>query len=106
MILLVGWRGEPGVKDEPQHVKQGRIHSDLIEAMDIPHFTISADSEYEKKINDAVALAEERSCPVILSIKKGSFEKFNVEGTISGKSIKKTKIGLKEVLKFIDKIES
>ena len=23
MVLLVGWRGEPGVKDEPQHVKQG-----------------------------------------------------------------------------------
>ena len=79
MILLVGWRGEPGVKDEPQHVKQGRIHSGLIEAMDIPHFIISANSEYQKKINDAVALAEERSCPVILSIKKGSFEKYKIK---------------------------
>tara|TARA_B100000902_G_scaffold393482_1_gene447813 strand:+ start:4189 stop:5313 length:1125 start_codon:yes stop_codon:yes gene_type:complete len=79
MILLVGWRGEPGVKDEPQHVKQGRIHSGLIEAMDIPHFIISANSEYEKKINDAVALAEEKSCPVILSIKKGSFEKYKIK---------------------------
>ena len=25
MVLLVGWRGEPGVKDEPQHVKQGKV---------------------------------------------------------------------------------
>ena len=38
--------------------------------------------------------------------KEGSFEKFNVAGTISGKSIKKSKIGLKEVLKLIDQIES
>ena len=25
MLLLIGWRGEPGVKDEPQHVKQGKV---------------------------------------------------------------------------------
>ena len=25
MLLMIGWRGEPGVKDEPQHIKQGRI---------------------------------------------------------------------------------
>ena len=24
-LLVIGWRGEPGVKDEPQHVKQGKI---------------------------------------------------------------------------------
>ena len=26
VLLMIGWRGEPGVKDEPQHIKQGRIH--------------------------------------------------------------------------------
>ena len=29
MILLIGWRGEPGIKDEPQHTKQGLIQLDL-----------------------------------------------------------------------------
>ena len=24
MLLIIGWRGEPGIHDEPQHVKQGR----------------------------------------------------------------------------------
>ncbi len=28
MLLLVGWRGEPGANDEPQHVKQGRVMTD------------------------------------------------------------------------------
>jgi phosphonopyruvate decarboxylase len=36
MLLLIGWRGEPGVSDEPQHVKQGRITLDLLETMEIP----------------------------------------------------------------------
>ena len=35
MLLIIGWRGEPGVKDEPQHVKQGRIQLDLLKTMDI-----------------------------------------------------------------------
>ena len=34
MILLVGWRGEPGVKDEPQHIKQGRIQQSLLDAIE------------------------------------------------------------------------
>jgi len=36
MLLLIGWRGEPGVKDEPQHVKQGRITPDLFKALEVP----------------------------------------------------------------------
>ena len=33
MIIMVGWRGEPGVKDEPQHLKQGEVTLDLIKSM-------------------------------------------------------------------------
>jgi phosphonopyruvate decarboxylase len=33
MLIVMGWRGEPGKKDEPQHFKQGRVMLDLIEAM-------------------------------------------------------------------------
>src|SRR5690554_490943 len=25
MLLVIGWRGEPGIKHEPQHIKQGKI---------------------------------------------------------------------------------
>lgn len=37
MLLLIGWRGEPGVKDEPQHVKQGRVMLPMLDAMEIPY---------------------------------------------------------------------
>ena len=35
ILLLIGWRGEPGVKDEPQHVKQGEVMLDILDAMQI-----------------------------------------------------------------------
>jgi phosphonopyruvate decarboxylase len=37
VFLLIGWRGEPGVKDEPQHKKQGKITLALLETLGIPY---------------------------------------------------------------------
>ena len=39
-LLVIGWRGEPGVHDEPQHVKQGEIILGQLELMDIPYFIL------------------------------------------------------------------
>ena len=41
MLIMIGWRGEPNIKDEPQHIKQGAITKDLLKLLDIPVFTIS-----------------------------------------------------------------
>ena len=43
-ILIIGWRGEPGVKDEPQHVFQGKITTGLLELMGIPYLVIGAET--------------------------------------------------------------
>lgn len=43
-IFIVGWRGEPGVHDEPQHVFQGEVTLRLLEAMEIEPFVLSADT--------------------------------------------------------------
>ena len=40
-IFIIGWRGEPGIHDEPQHVYQGKITCRLLENMDIDYFIIS-----------------------------------------------------------------
>ena len=45
MVLLVGWRGEPGVKDEPQHVKQGKVTVSLFETLGIPTEILPDDDE-------------------------------------------------------------
>ena len=44
MIFIVGWRGEPGVHDEPQHIYQGEVTVKLLEDMDIKTFIIGKDT--------------------------------------------------------------
>lgn len=44
MIFIIGWRGEPGVRDEPQHIYQGEITLKLLDDMDIKHFVIGKDT--------------------------------------------------------------
>ena len=51
MIFMIGWRGEPGVHDEPQHIFQGEVTLKLLEDMGIEYFVIDKDtdvSEVEK----------------------------------------------------------
>lgn len=40
MIFIIGWRGEPNVHDEPQHVYQGKITLKLLEDMNIEYYVI------------------------------------------------------------------
>lgn len=44
MIFLIGWRGEPGIHDEPQHIYQGEITVKLLEDMNISIFIIGDDT--------------------------------------------------------------
>jgi phosphonopyruvate decarboxylase len=78
MVVVIGWRGEPGVKDEPQHVKQGKIQIELLETMNIPYEIISKDDgQIESKISKIIKLAEDENRPAVLLIKKGTFEKYS-----------------------------
>ncbi len=43
-IFIIGWRGEPNVHDEPQHIYQGKITLKLLEVLDIAYFVISKDT--------------------------------------------------------------
>ena len=80
MVLLVGWRGEPGVKDEPQHVKQGKITVSLLETLDIPT-EILPDDEFlaQDIVARMVARAKEESRPVALVVRKGLFAEYKLK---------------------------
>lgn len=47
-IFVIGWRGEPGIHDEPQHIYQGQITCDLLDLMDIKNFVIGEDTTAEE----------------------------------------------------------
>ncbi len=49
-LLVVGWRGEPSVHDEPQHVKQGEVTLGQLELLDIPYIILgkeTTDAEFD-----------------------------------------------------------
>ena len=48
VIFVIGWRGEPGVHDEPQHIYQGEVTLKLLEDMEIESFVVSADTDEQQ----------------------------------------------------------
>jgi len=78
MLLMIGWRGEPGVKDEPQHVKQGRVQNALLDAMELPYEVIGPDTpDHEPVLRRLIAKARQENRPVALVVRKGTFEKWD-----------------------------
>ncbi len=44
VLFVIGWRGEPGVKDEPQHICQGEVTIRLMEDLDVKTFVIGKET--------------------------------------------------------------
>lgn len=75
MLLLIGYRGEPGVHDEPQHKKQGMVTPALLEAMRYPYSILGAEpDEILRQIKEAIEIAKSQKTPVALVVRKGLFE--------------------------------
>ncbi len=76
-LLLLGWRGEPGKKDEPQHIKQGRITGELLRALEIP-FDVLPDTieDAEALLTKAVHAIDKQSAPYALVVPTGIFESY------------------------------
>lgn len=75
-LFLVGWRGEPGVHDEPQHIFQGEITNSLLEDMDIEYFVISKETTMEE-VEDKLAEFEKlfaQGKQAAFVVKKGALE--------------------------------
>jgi phosphonopyruvate decarboxylase len=75
MLLMIGWRGRPGEKDEPQHAKMGKITLSLLDLLDIPYRILSTDlEEFKKNIDDLLEYAIEKQAPVALIVPRGVIE--------------------------------
>ena len=87
MLLMIGWRGEPNVKDEPQHKKQGRVTIKLLESMGIKYQILSSNTsntEAGKIIKEAVCYAQKNNTPYALVVRKGSFESYKLKSDTKG----------------------
>lgn len=82
MIYVIGWRGQPGVHDEPQHIKQGEVTLDLLDMLDINFVVINKESEFTdlKDVfeNDfLIDLANGESVAIVVA--KGAFKDYKIE---------------------------
>lgn len=80
ILLVIGWRGEPGVHDEPQHIKQGRVTCSLLDAMEIPYCILS-DKETEAKVQleKAYSHIKASSSPYAIIVRKGIFDSYKLK---------------------------
>lgn len=79
MIVMIGWRGAPGVKDEPQHIKQGRVTPALLDAMELPWRVLDGEPEAAlATARWAAQTARQRGAPVVLLVQKDAFAKAEV----------------------------
>lgn len=76
MLLVIGWRGEPGIKDEPQHVKQGRITLDQLNVLGVPYWVIDAKSNIAETLESVFTAMTERNAPAALVVRKDTFAKY------------------------------
>lgn len=76
MVMLVGWRGEPGTSDWPQHQRQGELTPVLLDDLDIPYKVLEAD---QTKVGDAACwamrTARATKRPTALLVRKGVLAK-------------------------------
>jgi phosphonopyruvate decarboxylase len=77
MLLVIGWRGEPGVHDEPQHVKQGKVTLPLLETMGVPYAVL--DDNWEEQVQAAIDAIRETKGVYALIVRKSTFEEYALQ---------------------------
>ena len=79
VLLVIGWRGKPGVHDEPQHVKQGKVTTGLLNLMGIDYTVLSKEEDKaEAQIRKAVAYMQATKQCYALVIEKDTFDNYQL----------------------------
>lgn len=102
ILLMIGWRGEPGVHDEPQHLKQGEVTLPLLDTMGIPYVVLPEDDEEMRKtVNSIVKECKDSSRPHAIIIKKGTFGSYKLKTEVFNDNPLNREDALKCVVKSI-----
>ena len=79
VLLLIGWRGRPGVHDEPQHVKQGKVTTSLLNVMGVNYEVLSKEEDKAAKQIENAAKALANKEVFALVIEKDTFEDYKLQ---------------------------
>lgn len=98
MLLVIGWRGEPGTKDEPQHVKQGKITEKQLELLSVPYYIVDGQCDIDYVLEKAFQQIYQCGSPVALLVRKNSFDGYKSEKKIKFKAEMKRECALRKIL--------
>ena len=83
VLLVIGWRGRPGVHDEPQHVKQGKVTLPLLDTMGIRYQVLSQEEdEALRQIRDAVDYMKTTNEVFALVVEKNTFDAYTLQNKV------------------------
>ena len=98
VLLMIGWRGEPGKVDAPQHKKMGKITLPLLETLQIPYWILEPDLKIiEKKLKEVIAHFKANKSPYAFIVRKKFFQNYDLEKAV----IKKYIISREEAISVI-----
>ena len=84
VLLVIGWRGRPGVHDEPQHVKQGKVTTGLLNIMGINYAILPKDEEgAARQIKIATDFMKITNECYALVIEKDTFEAYKLQNVVT-----------------------
>ncbi|MBO7050597.1 MAG: phosphonopyruvate decarboxylase [Bacteroidaceae bacterium] len=79
VLLVIGWRGRPGVHDEPQHVKQGKVTTGLLDVMGIDYEVLSKEEDIAAIQLEKATKALQNKDVFALVIEKETFEEYKLQ---------------------------
>jgi len=83
VLLLIGWRGRPGIHDEPQHVKQGKITTGLLNVLGINYEVLNKEEDFAKKqIDKAINSICTTGEAFALVVEKDTFDSYTLQNIV------------------------
>lgn len=75
MLLVIGYRGEPGIKDEPQHITQGELTLPILDTLNVKYVVL--DETFQTQIKECYDYMEATGKPMAMIVKHGTFSKYD-----------------------------
>ena len=104
VLLLIGWRGKPGEHDEPQHIKQGKITTGLLNTMGINYDVLSKNEDKAaKQIDKAVKTIMATNEVYALIVEKDTFDSYTLNNTAPNTLVMTREDAIKTITASTDK---
>jgi phosphonopyruvate decarboxylase len=103
LLLLIGWRGEPEIPDEPQHLKQGKVTGALLEAMGIPSMLLEdTDAAVSRQLASLYHRMAQTQAPHALVVRKDTFAPYTLSKTCASPGGMSREEAIEEIIRSSD----